>query len=189
MQALIQQIDAELPQTQCGQCGHGGCLPYATAIVNQNETINKCPPGGKKTLLALANILHQDAANYLAEIPEETPQVAFIKTDECIGCMKCIKACPVDAIIGAPKQLHVVLTNECTGCELCIEPCPVDCIEIITVEKLKYSPHQARKRHFAKNARLSNKTEQKPFKHNDESLTKKNYIQAAIARAKVKKTM
>lgn len=187
MQALIQQLDAELPQTQCGQCGYGGCLPYATAIAKQNEAINKCPPGGKKTLLALAEIINQNPAAYLAEVKEELPQIAVIKADECIGCMKCIKACPVDAIIGAPKQLHIVLTNECTGCELCVEPCPVDCIEIIPVEKLQYDPNAARKRHFAKNSRLTNKPEQKSV--TDESLTKKNYIQEAIARAKAKKAI
>lgn len=187
MQALIQQLDAELPQTQCGQCGYGGCLPYATAIAKENELINKCPPGGKKALLALAKIMQQDPAPYLAEIIEETPHVALIKVDECIGCMKCIKACPVDAIIGAPKQLHVVLTNECTGCELCVEPCPVDCIEIISLEELTYSPNQARKRHYAKNERLSIKDNIDLEVQSNESLTKKAYIQEALARARAKK--
>lgn len=123
----VDQIDALLPQTQCGKCGHPGCRPYANAIVN-GEAINCCPPGGQQTADALAALLNKPVQP-LAQ-PPESPLLAVIDEAICIGCTKCIKACPVDAILGAPKQMHSVLLDECTGCELCIAPCPVDCISV-----------------------------------------------------------
>ncbi|TVZ39933.1 electron transport complex protein RnfB [Alteromonadaceae bacterium 2753L.S.0a.02] len=128
---LVEQIDALLPQTQCGQCGYPGCRPYAQAIVD-GDAINKCPPGGHTTIAALANLLDVEAPALDAEHGEEsaTKKVAFIREEECIGCTKCIQACPVDAILGAAKQMHTVIASECTGCDLCVEPCPVDCIEM-----------------------------------------------------------
>ena len=127
---LVDSIDALLPQTQCGQCGHPGCRPYAEAIA-AGEPINKCPPGGQATINALADLLLLEALALDAEHGEEKPRtVAFIREDECIGCTKCIQACPVDAILGAAKQMHTVIASECTGCDLCVEPCPVDCIEM-----------------------------------------------------------
>jgi len=131
---IVDQIDALLPQTQCGQCGYPGCRPYAEAIAN-GEAINKCPPGGQSTIEALADLLDVEAIPLDAEHGEEqVKKVAFIREDECIGCTKCIQACPVDAILGAAKQMHTVIADECTGCDLCVEPCPVDCIDMIPVE-------------------------------------------------------
>jgi|GEM_PF-259003 len=125
---LIDQLDHLLPQTQCGKCGHGGCRPYAEAMA-QGESHTKCPPGGERTLEALATALHRPLGRL--EEPAETPKLAVIREEECIGCTKCIQACPVDAIVGAAKLMHGVLENECTGCELCVAPCPVDCIDIV----------------------------------------------------------
>ncbi len=131
---LVEQVDALLPQTQCGQCGHPGCRPYAQGIVN-GEAINKCPPGGQATINALADLLDVEAPTLDEEHGEEDiKKVAFIREDECIGCTKCIQACPVDAILGAAKQMHTVIESECTGCDLCVEPCPVDCIDMIPIE-------------------------------------------------------
>ncbi|TVP56537.1 MAG: electron transport complex subunit RsxB [Halomonadaceae bacterium] len=131
---LVEQVDALLPQTQCGQCGHPGCRPYAQAIVD-GEAINKCPPGGERTIAALADLLDVEAPPLDGEHGQEQPQrVAVIREDECIGCTKCIQACPVDAILGAAKQMHTVIESECTGCDLCVEPCPVDCIDMLPIE-------------------------------------------------------
>jgi electron transport complex protein RnfB len=130
---LVDQICDLLPQTQCGQCGHPGCRPYAEAIAN-GEAINKCPPGGETTIASLADLLDVDPLPLDAEHGEEkAPAVAFIREEECIGCTKCIQACPVDAILGAAKLMHTVIADECTGCDLCVEPCPVDCIDMIPV--------------------------------------------------------
>lgn len=133
---LVEQIDGLLPQTQCGQCGYPGCRPYAEAIANGDD-INKCPPGGHTTIQELANLLDVPAPDLDEEHGEEseTKKVAIIREDECIGCTKCIQACPVDAILGAAKQMHTVIASECTGCDLCVEPCPVDCIDMVPVEK------------------------------------------------------
>lgn len=132
---IVEQIDALLPQTQCGQCGHPGCKPYAQGIAN-GEAINKCPPGGQATINAIADLLDVEAPTLDAEHGEEleVPRVAYIREDECIGCTKCIQACPMDAILGAAKQMHTVIADECTGCDLCVDPCPVDCIDMIPVE-------------------------------------------------------
>jgi Na+-translocating ferredoxin:NAD+ oxidoreductase subunit B len=132
---IVEQIDTILPQTQCGQCGYPGCRPYAEAIVN-GDAINKCPPGGQTTINALAALLDVEAPTLNAEhgTESEVKKVAFIREDECIGCTKCIQACPMDAILGAAKQMHTVIADECTGCDLCVEPCPVDCIDMIPVE-------------------------------------------------------
>ncbi|MCY0963661.1 electron transport complex subunit RsxB [Parathalassolituus penaei] len=132
---IADQVNALLPQTQCGQCGYPGCKPYSEAIAN-GEKINKCPPGGESTIQALADLLGVEPEPLDAEHGAEKagPMVAFIREAECIGCTKCIQACPVDAIIGAAKQMHTVVAAECTGCDLCVEPCPVDCIEMRPVE-------------------------------------------------------
>jgi electron transport complex protein RnfB len=131
---IADQVEALLPQTQCGQCSYPGCRPYAEAIAN-GEAINKCPPGGESTIQALADLLDVEAVPLDAEHGEENVKtVAYIREDECIGCTKCIQACPVDAILGAAKQMHTVIISECTGCDLCVEPCPVDCIDMLPIE-------------------------------------------------------
>ncbi len=133
---IVEQLDELLPQTQCGQCGFPGCRPYAESIANGDE-INKCPPGGQSTINAIASLLDVPAPELDAEHGEETEvkTVAYIREDECIGCTKCIQACPVDAILGAAKLMHTVIADECTGCDLCVEPCPVDCIDMLPVEE------------------------------------------------------
>lgn len=131
---IVEQIEALLPQTQCGQCSYPGCRPYAEAIAN-GEAINKCPPGGENTIKELAALLNVEAIPLDAEHGEESvKKIAYIREQECIGCTKCIQACPVDAILGAAKQMHTVIISECTGCDLCVEPCPVDCIDMIPTE-------------------------------------------------------
>lgn len=134
---LTQQIDALLPQTQCGLCGHrDGCLPYAQAIVDGEEA-NKCIPGGQPVADQLAQLLNRPKLTAEQSVwpiqSDGRPQrmKAVIREDECIGCTKCISACPVDAIIGSGKLMHSILTDLCTGCELCIPPCPVDCIDLV----------------------------------------------------------
>lgn len=135
--SLIQSIDALLPQTQCGLCGHrDGCLPYAQSIA-EGEEANKCVPGGQPVADALARLLNRPKLSAEPSVwpiqADGRPQrmKAVIREDECIGCTKCISACPVDAIIGSGKLMHTVLTDLCTGCELCISPCPVDCIDLV----------------------------------------------------------
>jgi electron transport complex protein RnfB len=130
--ASADDIDALLPQTQCTRCGYPGCRPYAEAIARGEAGINQCPPGGAATITALAGLLRRDPlplnpANGL----EGPPLVAAIDETACIGCVKCLPPCPVDAIIGARKQMHTVIAALCTGCELCIAPCPVDCISMV----------------------------------------------------------
>ncbi|WP_421534579.1 electron transport complex subunit RsxB [Pseudomonas marginalis] len=126
---LIQRIDALLPQTQCGKCGHPGCKPYAEGIA-RGEAINKCPPGGQETITGLALLLRVPILELDTSRGDAPAQVAYIREAECIGCTKCIQACPVDAIVGAAKLMHTVIVDECTGCDLCVAPCPVDCIEL-----------------------------------------------------------
>jgi len=132
---IVDQLDALLPQTQCGQCSYPGCRPYAEAIAG-GDAINKCPPGGQTTINAIADLLDVEAPSLDEEHGEESDvkKVAFVREDECIGCTKCIQACPMDAILGAAKQMHTVIADECTGCDLCVEPCPVDCIDMVPVE-------------------------------------------------------
>ena len=129
---LAKHINQLLPQTQCGQCDYPGCKPYAKAIACGEADINQCPPGGDAGIRALATLLGV-AAKPLNTVHGETQptSVVFIREAECIGCTKCIQACPVDAIIGASKLMHTVLADLCTGCNLCIPPCPVDCIDIV----------------------------------------------------------
>ncbi len=129
--SLVSRINNLLPQTQCGQCGYPGCLPYARAI-STGVAINKCPPGGMETIRDLADLLHEPAHPLDPAHGVFQPfRLAVIREEECIGCTKCIQACPVDAILGAPKLMHTVIESECTACDLCVEPCPVDCIDMI----------------------------------------------------------
>jgi electron transport complex protein RnfB len=129
---VVDQIDALLPQTQCAQCGYPGCRPYAEAIASGEADINQCPPGGEAGIRALADLLGREAKPLNPDNGVEKPRtVAVIDEEACIGCTLCIQACPVDAIVGASKQMHTVIESECTGCDLCLPPCPVDCIEMV----------------------------------------------------------
>jgi len=174
---LIQRIDALLPQTQCGKCGHPGCKPYAEGIT-RGEAINKCPPGGQETIADVARLLQVPVLDLDASRGEAPAQVAYIREAECIGCTKCIQACPVDAIVGAAKLMHTVIMDECTGCDLCVAPCPVDCIEmhptttvlpivggLATNDQQRHERHlkrdRARRRYEQRNARLQREEAQK----------------------------
>ena len=154
MTSLAQRIDALLPQTQCTQCGYDGCRPYAQAIAAGAADINQCPPGGDAGVAALAELLGREPKPLNPENGlYRPPQVAYIDEDICIGCTKCIQACPVDAIVGASKLMHTVIASWCTGCELCIPPCPVDCIHLAPVAALP-DPDLSRERHDARATRL-----------------------------------
>lgn len=128
-ETLVARIDALLPQTQCGQCGHPGCRPYAKALA-AGAPIDRCPPGGQALVDALAELLARPQVGTRFDPRWQTERVAAIHEPDCIGCARCLAACPVDAIVGAPRQMHTVLQDECTGCELCLPECPVDCIEM-----------------------------------------------------------
>jgi electron transport complex protein RnfB len=134
-QALTDRINERLPQTQCGRCTFTGCKPYATAIAHGEADINQCPPGGDATAKVLADLLGRQfkPVDTRFGVVRTEPVVAWIDEPACIGCTKCIQACPVDAIVGASKFMHTVITAQCTGCELCIPPCPVDCIDMRSV--------------------------------------------------------
>jgi electron transport complex protein RnfB len=137
---LIEEIDAILPQTQCRRCGFSGCLPYAEAIAEERADINQCPPGGDEGIGKLAQLLGKSPLPLNpAHGVYEPRTVALVNEEACIGCTLCIQACPVDAIVGAIKQMHTVIAAECTGCELCVAPCPMDCISMISKERLGYS--------------------------------------------------
>lgn len=131
---VADQIEAFLPQTQCGQCDYAGCRPYAEAIAAEEAEINRCVPGGEATIQDLATLLDREPLPLDEEMGEEKPlMLAIIIEEQCIGCTKCIQACPVDAIVGAAKLMHTVIADECTGCELCLPPCPVDCIDMVKI--------------------------------------------------------
>lgn len=129
---IVEQVEAMLPQSQCGQCGYPGCRPYAEAVALHGEQINKCGPGGEAMMLKLAEKLNIDPQPLDGDAPELQPaiKVAWIDESNCIGCTKCIQACPVDAIIGTTRAVHTVVSDLCTGCDLCVAPCPTDCIEL-----------------------------------------------------------
>ncbi len=147
--ALIDRIDAVLPQTQCTKCGYNGCRPYATAIADGVADINQCPPGGDEGIHKLVHLLERPYKPLNPHNGIEKPlTLAFIDEAICIGCTLCIKACPVDAISGAAKQMHTVVAALCTGCELCVAPCPVDCISMEPVT----DPRELRHRHDEKQA-------------------------------------
>lgn len=202
-----QQIDDLLPQTQCGQCGHGGCKPYAKAIA-EGEPHNQCPPGGQRVIQHLSQLLHRPVLPLNPNNGTEAPwPIAKIRKEDCIGCTKCIQACPVDAIVGSGKLLHVVLEDLCTGCGLCVPPCPVDCIDMIPNPKepqnlsdpeFYQQAHRARDSMLKRNIRLKKLEDQKKRKHalhqakpfNTEETQEErlSFIQAALLRAQNKKT-
>ena len=155
MNSLARRIDAILPQTQCTKCGYDGCRPYAEAIAGGEADINQCPPGGDEGVALLARLLVR-APKPLNPIngSYRPPQVAVIEEATCIGCTKCIQACPVDAIVGASKLMHAVIASWCTGCELCLPPCPVDCITLSPVTALPPAD-LSRERHERRAVRLA----------------------------------
>jgi Na+-translocating ferredoxin:NAD+ oxidoreductase subunit B len=199
--ATVKEIDALLPQTQCGECGYPGCMPYAEALASGVASINLCPPGGVETVKALGALLHIDAVPFLEQAVSDTrkPSVAVIREADCIGCTKCIKACPVDVIIGSAKQMHAIITHDCTGCGLCVAPCPVDCIDMVEIPKPLYDKDRARTRFQTKKTRglrdeherqqIYRKKKQLAAQSVDKTLdisAKQDYIQAALARVKMK---
>ena len=163
---LADRIDALLPQTQCTRCGYQGCRPYAEAIAKGEAPINQCPPGGAAGIVKLADLLKTlpQALNPVNGI-EKPLEVALIDESLCIGCTLCIQACPVDAIVGAPKMMHTVLNSWCTGCELCIAPCPVDCISMAPVTPARNwgdaDAALARQRYYFRNDRLAEEQREK----------------------------
>ena len=160
-------IDALLPQTQCTRCGYQGCRPYAEAIARGEAAINQCPPGGTATIARLAALLLRDALPLNPANGVEGPAlVALIDESTCIGCAKCLPPCPVDAIVGARKQMHTVIAALCTGCELCIAPCPVDCISMVPRPSLPGAPAapdapENRERFRAHNERIARRARER----------------------------
>jgi electron transport complex protein RnfB len=157
----VDAIDALLPQTQCGQCGYRGCRPYAEAIAAGTALINQCPPGGDEVIAELAGLLGEPVLPLnTTHGVSASPAIAIINEPACIGCTLCIAACPVDAIVGAARQMHTVITNACTGCELCLPPCPVDCIALFETgvrpdpDQRRIAAQLARSRHMARARRL-----------------------------------
>src|SRR5690348_11739797 len=193
---LADRIDALLPQTQCEQCGYHGCRPYAEAIARGEAEINRCPPGGAAGIAKLAALLGRPALPLAPEHGVEKPRMlARVVEDECIGCTKCIQACPVDAIVGAAKLMHTVLADDCTGCELCVPACPVDCIvlEPMPAAQIDQAHADAAREHFQRReSRLSHQHAERERELAarkaavDAAAGPVNPVLAALARAKAK---
>ena len=182
------RIDALLPQTQCTRCGYPGCRPYADAIAAGEADINRCPPGGEAVLTALAALLGRAAPALDASRGMPGPLlVAYIDESVCIGCTLCIAACPIDAIIGAPKRLHSVLASLCSGCELCVPPCPVDCIVMVPAGHgwTAADAQAARDRHAARRARIAARESARGA--TADVRRRKAAIDAAMARARARR--
>lgn len=192
-ETLADKIDALLPQTQCEECGFKGCRPYAEAIATGDAKIDLCAPGGINTLEALAALLKVDPAPYREQVAANyrPASVAVIDENLCIGCVKCINVCPVDAISGTAKMMHTVIKDECTGCELCVPACPMDCIHMQVVteptetESIQRAQHW-RARFNARNKRLAERSANQFKKDRSSRADKKAAIAAALARAKKK---
>lgn len=197
MTSFVDAIDSLLPQTQCGKCGHAGCRPYAAALAAGEADINQCPPGGETLIHELAALVGRPAKPLDPAFgTTRPPAVAVIEERACIGCTLCIRACPVDAIVGAATLMHTVIAEECTGCELCVAPCPVDCITMI--EKRDAEPRElnrlaaarARRRYDARNDRLLRERESRaarPTASKDAAQERKRAtIRKAIVRAQAR---
>ncbi|HEX4880329.1 MAG TPA: RnfABCDGE type electron transport complex subunit B [Limnobacter sp.] len=208
---LAQQLDDLLPQTQCRQCGFEGCLPYAQAMASDTADLNRCPPGGTPTISALAKLLGkpEKPLDHTCGITIER-HIASINPEHCIGCTLCIKACPVDAIVGSSKRRHAVIAALCTGCELCIPPCPVDCIDMVFMPEHgawnTEMAHAARNRMQQRNLRLLLQKEtqaqrlegkallkldelnQSPQTADAELAKKRAVVEAALTRARARRT-
>ncbi len=160
--ALADRLDALLPQTQCGRCGYAGCRPYAEAMARGEAGGNRCPPGGVEGIAALSRMLGTPSLPLDPGCGTHAPRLlARIREADCIGCTKCIAACPVDAIVGAAKRMHSALAAWCTGCELCVAPCPVDCIELLPHPMPRLTAEEsdaARRRYRAHSERLHRET-------------------------------
>ncbi|MFV9472975.1 electron transport complex subunit RsxB [Advenella sp. RU8] len=179
--SLLQKIDAILPQTQCTKCGYDGCKPYAQALVQQEANINRCPPGGTQGIQQLADLLQVPVLPLDPECGTETPlQVAVIDEAHCIGCTLCIRACPVDAIIGANKFMHTVDPQLCTGCDLCVAPCPVDCISMVNANRswTIEDANAARDRHERRAERLHRQSLQEEARLNQHSIQTATHSEA-----------
>jgi len=186
---LADRIDDVLPQTQCARCGYAGCRPYAEAVAAGTAGINRCPPGGEATLAALARITAR--APMPLDAARGTPGpllVARIDESACIGCTLCIQACPVDAIIGAPRRMHGVLASLCSGCDLCVAPCPVDCIDMVPAgrEWTHADAIAARARYAARNLRLA--VAARPSSRSAEADKRQAAVSAALRRARARRT-
>ncbi|WP_114238594.1 RnfABCDGE type electron transport complex subunit B [Dyella sp. C9] len=196
MNSLADRIDALLPQTQCEQCGYHGCRPYAEAIARGEAGINQCPPGGTAGITRLAELLDLPVLPLDPEHGVEKPRMlARVVEAECIGCTKCIQACPVDAIVGAAKLMHTVIIDDCTGCELCVPACPVDCIvlEPMPLAQVNDPAHaDAARLHFQRReARLAGEQARRDAelaarKAQVAAATETNPVLAALARARAK---
>jgi electron transport complex protein RnfB len=197
--SLAERIDALLPQTQCRRCGFAGCRPYAEAIAAGSADIDRCPPGGERGIAQLAQLLGVPPKPLDPECGAPTPKtVAVIDEGRCVGCALCLAACPVDAILGAPKHLHTVITVFCTGCELCLPPCPLDCIALVPVPERddedesvrRAAADAARDRHRLRLDRLDREREAGLFRKPPASCPpvdpKQATVRAAIERAKAK---
>jgi electron transport complex protein RnfB len=190
MPTLSDRLDAVLPQTQCTRCGYDGCRPYAEAMAVGEADVNRCPPGGEATIDALAALAGR-APRPLDPARGEHRALVLARIDEarCIGCTLCIDACPVDAILGAPKRMHVVMPSLCSGCELCLAPCPVDCIALEPAMR-PWTPadaHDARERHDQRAARLARSeriAQRAALAPADPEATRRATVAAAIARAR-----
>jgi Na+-translocating ferredoxin:NAD+ oxidoreductase subunit B len=188
--SLTETLDALLPQTQCGQCGYKGCLPYAEAMAAGAADINRCPPGGDVVIVDLAHVLQRAPKPLDSSCGEsKAPAVALIDETWCIGCTLCIQACPVDAIAGAAKVMHTVIANECTGCELCIPPCPVDCILMVAVHRHEAPKErhvraaQYRGRYLAREKRLVGGKQLKTVSAAEPLTAQDGHKQSAVQRA------
>lgn len=190
---LAQRIDALLPQTQCTRCGYPACRDYANAIADNSADINQCPPGGARGIALLANLLSRrpKPLNPINGI-EKRREIALIDEEICIGCTKCIQACPVDAILGAAKVMHTIIVADCTGCELCIAPCPVDCISMIPAndsrDALELAP-QFRQRYEAHLARIAREATEaaESVAQRKATMESASAVSDAIARARARK--